>query len=375
MANLRDISEDQEPLDNDLHAALSAAYDAAPETPEAPKEIPPIVPLEAKSTTAVRGDNGRFVAKTDANIAAAAATADSGKVATTGSETDSTVTRKPPASWSPDQHERWAGLDPAIQDYVLKRETDYSKAIEERAVKLKQFEDQGRDRSELDRILTPYRQRWALAGQSDHQMIQKVLAAQELLNRNPAEGIRYLTSEFRLNPAQVFAAAQNQQQGQPNPFAEQLAQLEQRMAARDAADAEREKNIQTEQSAVIQTEIDAFKADPAHTHFDAVKDDMAFFLGNQRAETLQDAYDKAVRLNPTLNQQTFDEQVAARAKNAAGQGTDAKAKAEADRVKAAAAVAKAKVAASSVRGGSPVGGNVNAPKATLREELEANWID
>jgi hypothetical protein len=46
------------------------------------------------------------------------------------------------------------------------------------------------------------------------------------------------------------------------------------------------------------SEVDAFRSDPKNMYFENVKDDMVALLSQNRATTLQDAYDKAVRANP-----------------------------------------------------------------------------
>ena len=364
-----------------LRDALMSAYsetDDAPAAKAAPVEkTPPVAAPKTPSngTSQVRGPNGQFTAKP----AEAAAAIESGTDEPTGSDAATAVVRNPPASWTPELKDTWSTLSPAIQDYVLKRERDFSTGIQEKSERLKSFEEKARDRSELDRILTPYRERWALNGIADHQQIQKLLAAQDLLNRNPAEGIRYLANEFRLNPAQIFAAAQNQQPGQPSQLdsalSRQVADLTRRLEAREAEEAARAKQVQDEQNTAVQTEIEAFKADPANKHFETLKTRMSVLLGNGEATSLADAYEQAAASHPSTRQQYLDEQFAARANAAAGNETsEAKAKAEAAKV-AAAKVAKAKAAAVSVKGGSPSGAVSGAPKASLRDELEAQWDD
>lgn len=369
--NLRELSDDQNPVESDLRASLMSAYDETP--PDAPAEKPakvapvvtetkPVVAPDKTSSSPVRGDNGRFIPKT---ADAAGGVNEKPNDGTTGSDAAIAAVRNPPASWTPELKESWTRFDPAIQDFLLKRETESSKAIQERSERIKTYEDQARNQTELEKILSPRREKWALAGQSDHQQVQRLLAAQDLLNRDPAAGLRYLAQSYGLSPAQIFAAAQNQQAVAPNPLAAQLAQLEQRLAAREKAEDDRMKQTQEEQSATVQTEIDAFKADTAHPHFETVKADMSLFLANGRAATLQEAYDKAVRLDPTLSQAT----------PAVSQGdAAAKVAAEAEKAAAAAKIAKARAASPSVRGG-PTGSPVIPAKSSIRDNLLDAWVD
>lgn len=106
----------------------------------------------------------------------------------------------------------------------------------------------------------------------------------------------------------------------------------------------------------MQEEITRFGADPAHPHFEAVKDQMAGLLQSGMAQDLQSAYDKAVRLNDEIwQQQQATQQAAAKA---------------ASTQQAAQAVAKAKAAAVSPKSASPSATGDQKPKG-LRAQLEA----
>jgi len=53
-------------------------------------------------------------------------------------------------------------------------------------------------------------------------------------------------------------------------------------------------------------ETQRFAADPAHPHFDAVSEDIARLINSNTCSTLQEAYDQAIWLNPTVRQQILD---------------------------------------------------------------------
>lgn len=371
-----ELSQGGDDLELSLEDSLGAAFDAhdtpdlgAPSTPKAPKETSrSAAPSETSKEAAARArdENGRFAPKGDTE---GSGTTENDK---TGRETADAVTRKPPASLSPDLHDRWSTLDPAIQDYLLKREKEFSTGIEEKSTALKRYEEQARDRDDLQKILEPYSQKWALNGQTTHQQVQRLLAAQDLLTRNPAEGIKWLAQQYRLNPAQIFAAAQDQSNNPPaqiHPLiAGELDKLRQAQAdiAKKQTEWETARQAEREQAAV-QTDIEKFKADPANKHFEAVKEKMAELLGKGQADTLAEAYEIATLKDPTVRQQILDEQIAARSGNGAGSEA-AKAQARAEAAK------KAKGAAISVKG-APSGPSAKVLAATLEEQLAANWSE
>lgn len=362
-----------------LEDSLGAAFDKiesegpAPRQARMPTPRAP-VPSETSGDAAAhaRDEQGRFAAKEakDASDAAQNSTAPDA----TGSETGIAVTRKPPASMSPELQSHWETFDPAIQDWLLKRETEYSKGIEERSTKLKTYEQQLAERDELQKVLAPYSQKWALNGWQTHERIQRLLAAQDMLDKTPAEGLRWLAEQYRLTPAQIFTAAQNQANGQQQQqihplIAAELAKLQKSQADIAREQAEWKAARENEQQAAVSNEIESFKADPANKHFEAVKARMSKLISEGDATTIKDAYEQAIWQEPSIRQQLLDEQIEARAK-VAGNGQDP---AEAAKAKARAEAAKrAKNAALSVTG-APSGGPSKHLPATLEEQIAANW--
>jgi hypothetical protein len=100
------------------------------------------------------------------------------------------------------------------------------------------------------------------------------------------------------------------------------------------------------------SEVQQFKQ--SHEHFDLVREDMALLLESGRASGMDDAYNKAIRMNDQAWGATQAKQQA-----------DAQAK--------AAAAQKAKAAAVQVKGSSP-GASIKAPPAStdIRSALKAN---
>jgi len=117
---------------------------------------------------------------------------------------------------------------------------------------------------------------------------------------------------------------------------------------------------QQQEQQLIQSEIQRFSTDKPH--FEAVRETMAGLLQSGVADTLQAAYDKAIRLHDDIWQKQQDE----------AQQAKAKAEAEAQHKR----VTEAKAKAVSPRSSSPTGnmGTGNGKKGlreTLSEQLEA----
>jgi hypothetical protein len=333
-----------ESANDSLRAALESAFDA-PAAPAETKEAstdsaPKDTPDDEAKAARDRDEKGRFAAKAEKAEAEKAVSDAKDATAETGKEAP--ATRKAPQSWSKEYYDHWNKLDPAIQDQILKREADVAKGFEERATKLKPYE-------ELDRIFQPHRQRWQLKGWSEAQAVQQLLAAQDYLDRDPAAAIRWLANSYGLKPDQIVQTAAHQQQ-QADPLAQYLAPVMQELQQVKATLTAREQAEQTRQQNAIRTEIESFSKD--HPHFETVKADMAALLHAGRAEHLQDAYEKATWAHPDVRRQIMDEQAKAQA------------------AKNAEDVEKAKRAASSVTG-APTGKSATGPKQSLREELEA----
>lgn len=156
-----------------------------------------------------------------------------------------------------------------------------------------------------------------------------------------------------MRPGQVQAVQQ--------PFNPQLQQITQQVTNLQQQLKQQEDQKKAAEQDAVNSQIDAFRADRnAHPHFEAVALDMAAMLGAGRAESLQQAYDKAVYANPEIRSIVLaTESKAAEDKRVA----DQKAKADA-----------AKRAGGSVRGGPGKGATKDGKvvQKSLRDELLAN---
>lgn len=170
--------------------------------------------------------------------------------------------------------------------------------------------------------------------------------------------------KFLWDTARQFGADMRlgQQQMVQQPFNPQLHAVTQQVQQLQGQIKQQQDQQKAAEQEAVNSQIATFKADSAaHPHFDAVALDMAALLGAGRAQSLQEAYDKACYANPEIRSIVLAaEQKAAEEKRVA----DQKAKADA-----------AKRAGSSVRGGPGSGVNKNGKvvQKTLRDEIAANF--
>lgn len=380
---------DDAPEDS-LRADLEAAFDA----PDPAGDIATIPDKEVVADAAgktgapdaavstaegerARGPDGKFIpkdSKTDAVPAKAAPDQKSAapKVADTKQPSTDTATKAseaqpstaanaPPVGWTADAKAEWDSLSPAIKAAVLKREVEISSGG-------RQWSDEKR---RYEEIVAPVRQAASRRGITEAEGIQRLMAAQDRLDRNPAEAIQWLAGAYNV-PITVNGQQPNGSQPadgssrtesafDPRTLSPLLSPIQQQLAAiqaRFAADDQRQTDMTLQR-------VQAFAADPAHAHFDAVSDELMAMLPILKGQNphatpeqlLQDAYDRAVYANPGTRAAVEAQRVA-----------DADAKRRADN---SAAVNKAKLAASSIRGTPPTGLPNGGAKDSIREELEA----
>ena len=320
---------------DDLRSSLEAAF----ETPAEPVETNTPAPTEAAADDGrPRDERGRFAPKsTDEGVEAASP--DAPKAQTTEQSAEA-PTVKPPASWSKETHDYWHSLPPAIQNEVLKRERDYEKGLQAKAEKYKPYD-------EIEQVIAPYRDRFRAANVSEAQAIQRLFAAQAMLDANPIHGLTEIARSYGIDLSQLLQPQGEQQIPRVDPTIMQLQQnLQQLMADREA-----------EKQAALQREIASFRQSVDGDLYEAVRADMAQLLTSGLAQSLEDAYHKAIRMNDEAFQQW-------NAKEAAKKQAEAQKQTQQ-------VVAKAKAAGSSVKGAPNGAIAADGPKPTLREELES----
>lgn len=195
-----------------------------------------------------------------------------------------------PKSWRTDMHPYWKTLDPKVQAYYVEREKQMLDGLDG-------YKTEAQFAKSLKEALTPYQQTLKQLGVDEIQAAKSLFQADHLL--------RYSTPEQKKAYFEQLAKNYGIELGQTatpsapvDPVVQsiqsKLNQIEQTFAQQKDAAAK-------EAYDKAQKDLDAFAADPAHGHFNAVADEMLPFL--KAGLSLQDAYDRAVWANPVVREQ------------------------------------------------------------------------
>ncbi len=286
-------------------------------------------PIEARS----RDESGRFAkpAKVEAEPEV--------------EEEEPPVWRRPPASWKKDFHEVWQKADPKMQEYAWQREEQMRAGVEPLLSKA-QFADA------MQEAISPYMNTIQGLGLQPEKAVAALMEADhKLRNSDPQTKMQYfaqLAQSYGINLGAMQGQAPTAAPNSVDPMVYQL-QNELNKVRGEVMGWKQQQEMVENQTLLNEINQFSLKAD----HFEEVRPTMIQLLQSGVAQTLDEAYDKAIRLDPTLFEQTLKAQQAEVA---------AKQAKEANRV-----AKTARAAAVSVRSATP--GPNTAPKAANRRAL------
>lgn len=197
-----------------------------------------------------------------------------------------------PKTWSKEALADWATIPERAKQEILKREEDALRGIT-------MYKQQAEIGQAYDKVVEPYKPLLAAEGVDPVQLFQSFSANHYLLTRGTPEqkveiarnlihgyGIDFgaLIESIGANPVQTVDP-------EIQSLRAEIAQLRQESQSRQ----------QQERTALVsqaETEIEAFAKDPANLYFEEVVDDIQRLFQSGQANTLQEAYEKAVWLNP-----------------------------------------------------------------------------
>ena len=258
------------------------------------------------------------------------------------------VWMKPPASWKKDYHDVWLSADPKMREYAYQREEQMRKGVEPLLSKA-QFADA------MNQALEPYMQTIQGLGLKPEQAVAALAQADYTLRNSPPDQrvayLHNLAAQYGVNLGQSPQAAPQQS---VDPLVWQLQNELNNVRGEVMGWKQQQEMAQNQQ---LLSEINDFSGKAEY--FEEARPTMIQLLQSGVAETLEDAYDKAIRLDSAL----FDKVQSARQ-------AEIVAKQNADKNRAAKA---ARAAAVSVRGSTP--GTNTAPKAHSRRAMLEEAFD
>jgi len=215
--------------------------------------------------------------------------------------------------------------------------------------------------AEIDSVLAPHEEKWAKAGIQPGAVIKQFLAWQNYLDRDPQTAINELASSYGLNLAEL---AQKQPQVDP-----EIARLRQELAQVQGTMSERQMYEQQQYQTQLEQGIEAYATEigtdgkPVRPYFQEIWSDMlpivSHFAANEpgltHRQVLDQAYERAMWMNPQVRERLLKEQ---ESKRIAEMQTRTQ---------------KAKAAAVSVRGSPTSGAMPSSAPASIRDSLESAW--
>lgn len=292
----------------DRRATLEAAFDvvnedtldtttAAP-SPEAPPPAEVKVETEAPQTTEAKvqdepADTQKQEIKADEKTEPAA------------EDTSRQVEDKPPQSWRNAPRAKWASLDPEVRSEVMRREKEISRTLSETA-------QERRVAQSFQQAVQPFLGRIQSMGIEPVQAVHELLKADYTLTTAPkaqrASFMAKLIKDYDIDVVELDRALAGQEPADPvQSKVDQLVQerLQPIMKFMEAQNqSTRYQQEQTQKT--LAEQIAAMESDPKFSEFDAVREDMADIIevASKRGVylTLEQAYSRAVAMNPEVSQ-------------------------------------------------------------------------
>ena len=240
-----------------------------------------------------------------------------------------------PSSWKKEAKGEWAALPLHTRQEVHKRESEINRALAQ-ATPDKQLAEQFRN------TVTPYMARVKVMGVNPVEAVDRLFQADHILSsappRDKAAYMAKLIMEYGISVEELDAAltplVSGRTAGAPAgvPGASDInAIIQQQLQQALAPIMQREQAQQQRAAEEVTQTVEQMAVDPKYPFFDDVRDDMAdlvdIFSRRGIYLSLDDAYNRAIRMNPETNGQlerqssmsnaTAQHQAAIRAKNAA----------------------------------------------------------
>jgi hypothetical protein len=290
---------------------------------------------QVEAVEAPRDEQGKFVAKEPEQT----------MVQQAQEPVQEPVWKRPPASWKKDYHDVWQTADDRMKEYAWQREEQMKAGVQplmEKARMADQFQE----------VLTPYMETIRGLGIEPTQAVKALMEADHALRYSDPQQKQQLFMRLAQQYG-VNLGGELQQQ----PFDPNISALQQELnKVRGEVMSWKEQQEQLQNQSLM-SEINSFALQAEH--FEEARPTMIALLNSGVASTLEEAYEKAVRLDDNLYQQVQQSQ---------------QAKIETQqKVAANQAAKKARAAAVSVRSAAP--GATTATKAQDRRSMLAEQFD
>ncbi len=197
---------------------------------------------------------------------------------------------EPPSSLKAEVKAKWGEVPEWVQEEILRREEDSKKGLDKLYGELG---DHAKFGQTLKQVITPHASLLQAQGVTPEVAIADLLNTASVLYNGTLQQklamYRQLGQKFGI-PAESPEGDGNvlaQVQQYIAPVTQQVTQLQQALQRQEQERRQHEETAATEN-------IQKFKSDPKHEHFELVRDDMAKLIQGGLAKTLDEAYETAV---------------------------------------------------------------------------------
>jgi len=191
-----------------------------------------------------------------------------------------------PVSWSAEQKAKWASLPPDLQGYIAQRDKESHEAISRAGQQIKAFEP-------ISKVIEHFSHVFQKNGLQPHDGIARMMAVNEMLEADAPTAIKQIAKAYGVN-------LQGETEQNADPSSARAAELEAEVARiKSHLTEQHNKQVKAESDALAREIADFAKDKP---HFESVRKVMAGLMSSGAAETMQDAYDKAIYADPTIRQ-------------------------------------------------------------------------
>ena len=257
------------------------------------------------------------------------------------------VWKRPPASWKKDYHDVWQTADDRMKEYAWQREEQMKAGVQP-------LMEKARIADQFNEVLTPYMETIRGLGMDAPKAVKALMEADHALRYSDPQQKQQLFMRLAQQYGVNLGDMSQLQQQMVDPNISALQQELNRVRGEVMSWKEQQEQVQNQS---LLSEIDSFAM--RAEHFEEARPTMISLLQSGVATTLEDAYEKALRLDDNLYQQVQQSrqaQVETQQKVVANQ-----------------AAKKARAAAVSVRSAAP--GATTATKAQDRRSLLAEQFD
>jgi len=199
-----------------------------------------------------------------------------------------------PDHWSAEARERFEAItDTEARRMVLDTRKSLERGYDR---KFQDLAEERRQIAEWDSVFAPVEESLKLAGVNRTQAVQRLLAAQQMLERNPRQGIAYLAQQYGVDTTQPV---------QGEPVDPQIAGLQAELHGVKSLIQQQHEAEQRAKLSAVEKQIEDFRSatgddgKPMYPHFEKVQGVMARLADVNPDADLPTLYEQAVYADPT----------------------------------------------------------------------------